>query len=297
MPKLFRAASFLLATVAILLGEAQATAGIFTISGGVAEAVGDRGGTDFLSFDQDDKAGRGLPTVAGHWADTPSFSPDVLFGNARGISGYTNYGPTLTVTLNADRLVHFYFLGIGDALLQNKFLVDSGSGYQELWPGTGNGLYNGNVSPFTYAIFLQAGTINFKWVTYDPSTLPTPPMMTVANGTGAEVIGYKENGDKILGPSFFAGFDPYSPLARSLSDPNGPQRTGDVLYLGLSDGGRLSDHDYQDLGVRLEAAPLDEIPPPVPEPATLTMFLIGLGAAGCWTRGRAVFRRPTKTLS
>jgi len=284
--QLFRAARLLLAALAILLGQSAAHAGIFTITGGNAESIGDRGGTNFSNSDPLSYFGKGLPTEQGGWANGPGFALDTIFvdpethhGGYHGISGYTNNGVDMTVTLDVARTIRFTWMGSGNAILVNSFYVNDGTSNILVFQPTMawvdlNGSGTGQVP--TVDINLPAGVIHFSWVTGGN----TP--FTVVNGAGNANV----NND----PSFFAGIDPY--LATGTY-----QRTGDVLYLGLSDSAgspTSGDHDFQDLGVRLEAIG-DPLPvPPVPEPATLTTFLIGLAVSGGWAGVRKL-RNPRRS--
>lgn len=275
IPTFFRAARLLLSAAAFLLGQEAASAG-FIISGGVAEAVRDSGGTDFNNINlldpEEVKRGQGLPTIEGGWGYTPSFGPNPIDISNGGIVGFSNFNSILTVSLSASQVVRFTWMGVGDAELTDKFYVNG----VLLWTTPGPGVLLTDVYDLSYDYLLPAGQIDFKWVT--GGNTPAP----VANGTSANDA-----------PSFFAGIDPYSTAATL---PN-PARTGDVLYLGLADLPRitnvLGDHDYQDLVVKLELIG-DPIPIPiVPEPATLTTFLIGLAASGGWMSVRNLRRRRT----
>lgn len=230
---------FVMAFAFVVVFTSIAVGQNFTLSNTtVQEVIGDPGGTSFGNA-ANSTAGQGLPTALGGWANGPGFAPDPTFGNNLGISGFSNNGAALTVSLNAAMTVRFSWVGKGDSVLQNSFQVDTGSGFQTLWGPAGTPVAYPPAGPGFYDISLPAGAVQFRWITGTPAT--------VTNGVAGNLTNT---------PGFFAGIDPY--LATGTF-----QTSGDVVYVGLTDQPGGGDHDFQDLGVRLAA---------VPEPASIAML-------------------------
>lgn len=115
-----------LAVSAAWAGQIRAQAFTITSTTGlVQEVIGDKGGTAFANA-PNSTAGQGLPTANGGWANGPGFAPDPSFFNNLGISGFSNNGAPLIVSLNSATTVRFTWFGKGDSSLQNSFQVDSG---------------------------------------------------------------------------------------------------------------------------------------------------------------------------
>ena len=133
--------------------------------------------------------------------------------------------------------------------------MNTGSGYQTVFTGGTSG------QGASITIDLPAGTIPFRYVTGPDPAHPEGPF-TTTNGVNASAAG----------AHFFLGVDPY--LASGTY-----QTSGTSVFVGLTDRphGSGEDHDFQDLTILVQAAPLV-----VPEPATATtaLFLIGAGCVG-----------------
>jgi hypothetical protein len=266
MKRFMMACALALAVAVACSGEVRAQAFTITSTTGlVQEVVGDPGGTAFANA-PNSTAGQGLPTALGGWANGPGFAPDPSFGNNQGITGFSNNGAPLIVSLNTATTVRFTWYGKGDSTLQNSFQVDSGSGFVTLWGPHGTGVAYPPTGPVSYDIALPAGPIAFRWITGAPNNV------NVANGS---------NLPHTTNPGFFAGIDPY--LASGTF-----QTVGDAVFMGLTDlpDPGAGDHDYQDLAVRMAA---------VPEPASIILLgTVGAGFAGYQIVRRRRQRRPAK---
>ncbi len=120
--------AFAVALAVSVAWSGQVRAQAFTITsttGLVQEVVGDPGGTAFANA-PNSTAGQGLPTALGGWANGPGFAPDPSFSNNQGITGFSNNGAPLIVSLNSATTVRFTWFGKGNSTLQNSFQVDSG---------------------------------------------------------------------------------------------------------------------------------------------------------------------------
>jgi hypothetical protein len=281
MIKLTKIASVVLGAVVALgaAGVANASALLQIVGPNKQqEVIGDAGGTSY-AWAPGPGPGAGLPTVAGNWPDPPApgFAADTSFGGARGITGFHTGYLNLTEAAN----VTFQFMGGGDSTLQNRFLVDFGSGFKQIFQdshvGVDGGLTNpcpvgpgstipacdhltegtAGVGPFVqnqYTYFFSAGLIPFQYITGDG-------LFTLTNdGTN------NPDPHATASAGYFLGVDPY--LATGTF-----QESGTAVYAGLTDrgtpvGSPPIDHDFQDMGVRIS----------VPEPGSI--FLIGIGMVG-----------------
>jgi len=229
-----------------------------------AEAVADPGGSSFAPIVW--PTGQGLPTALGGWP-TPAagFAPDVSFGNNLGISGYH----TANLWLSEPALVQFEFVGKGDAVYQNQFLV-SGTVVYDTTTASTNG-------PNPTAVYLfNAGLVPFSYIAN----------VTNQGGTGIFLIPNGSNtSNPVNGAAFFLGFDPYTSGATFITSGTG------AVYIGLSDRPEVvPDHDFQDLTVKVSIVG-------VPEPDALVLAVLGVGGAALAVHRRHVRRRPGFSLS
>jgi len=217
------------------------------------EVIGDPGGSNHNTVVW--PAGQGLPTALGGWP-TPAagFAPDVSFENNLGISGYH----TANLYLSAPALVRFEFLGRGNAVYQNQFLVNDTVVYDTTTASTdgpnqtGQYFFSAGLVPFTYIanVTNQGGTGTF----------------TIANGLNTA--------NPATGAAFFLGFDPYTSGTTFITSGTG------AVYIGLSDRPEvMPDHDFQDLSVKVSIVA-------VPEPGTLVLAVLGAGSAAVAARWR-----------
>lgn len=218
------------------------------------EVIGDPGGSSF-TLANGWPAGQGLPTALGGWP-TPAagFAPDVSFANNLGISGYH----TANLYLSEPALVQFEFLGRGNAVYQNQFLVNGTVVYDTTTASTngpnptGQYLFNAGPLPFSYIANL-----------------------TNQGGTGIFLIPNGSNtSNPATGAAFFLGFDPYTSGTTFITSGTG------AVYIGLSDRPEVvPDHDFQDLTVKVSIVG-------VPEPGTLVLAVLGMGGAALAARRR-----------
>jgi hypothetical protein len=138
-----------------------------------------------------------------------------------------------------------------DALLTfNQYTIPLSAGFIPFAFDLGGDSATANNGPF-------AGPIDIPGSDWTMTGLPGSSNYASATGNPADTSGF---------PGFFLGIDPYLATGQF-------QLTGNVAYAGLADlprtdaNGRVMDHDYQDMAVRISAAP---------EPGSL--LLIGAGA-------------------
>jgi hypothetical protein len=124
-----------------------------------------------------------------------------------------------------------------------------------------------NLSFNQYTIFLPAGLIPFAFdLNGSTGTNPNDPAAGPINAPGVNCGNSHYPGaagnppDNSLVPGFFLGVDPYLATGQW-------QLTGSAVYAGLADLPRPSDHDYQDMVVRISA---------VSEPGSLLLFAAGV---------------------
>jgi len=221
-----------------------------------AEAIGDAGGSSF-GLANGWPAGQGLPTQMGGWPTSPfppGFAPDVSFSGSNGISGYH----TANLYLAEPALVRFEFVGRGNAVFRNQFLVSGTVVYDTTTASTngpnptGQYLFNAGLVPFTYiANVAGSGTTG----TY-----------TIPNGSNTS--------NPVNGAAFFLAFDPYTSGTTFITSGTG------AVYIGLSDQPEaVLDHDFQDLTVKVSIVG-------VPEPGALVLAVLGAVGAALAARHR-----------
>ncbi|MCV2371341.1 hypothetical protein [Roseateles oligotrophus] len=236
------------------------------------EILGDQGGTDY-SVGNGTKNGPGLPSVGSavtgtSWPTTGANGFAVEAGVGTGMTGF--HASYLNVNKDAD--VTFQFMGRGNASLVNNFYVDLNNDNDYLDAGeklfvggvttacamfggttpscdkTSGGLAGGQNE---YTFNLKAGRIKFAY-----ETGATPGVWLENSGAG------NGNPDTALGqmPGYFLGVDPYQASGQF-------QTSGSAVYAGLTDLPASTDHDFQDLGVRISV---------VPEPSGIALAFAGL---------------------
>ncbi|MCV2355622.1 PEP-CTERM sorting domain-containing protein [Paucibacter sp. B2R-40] len=224
------------------------------------EVTGDPGGTNY-GVGYGTFNGPGLPSAGAGWPGGPGFAPDPSFGGSMGTTGW--HASYLNVSKDAD--VTFQFMGKGDATSTNHFYVDATDdnivNYVELFRGgvtTSCAMFGGTTpscdkknvaggNEFTFS--LKAGRISFAYMTGSGVLLEN-------SGAG------NGNPDTAPGqlPGYFLGVDPYQAAGQY-------QTSGSSVYAGLTDAPAASDHDFQDMGVRISV---------VPEPSGIALAFAGL---------------------
>lgn len=227
------------------------------------EVVGDPGGSSFSPIAW--PVGQGLPTVLGGWP-TPAagFATDASFANNLGISGYH----TANLLLSEPALVRFEFVGKGDAVFQNQFLVSGTLVYDTTTLST-------NGPNPTAAYLFGAGLVPFTYIA-NVAGSGTSGTFTIPNGSNTA--------NPVNGAAFFLGFDPYTSGTTFITSGTGS------VYIGLSDRPEvIPDHDFQDLTVKVSIVG-------VPEPGMLLPAAIGIGTALLAAGRRCVRRRSSCSL-
>lgn len=237
------------------------------------EVVGDAGGTSYPWPKNTPGAGAGVPSANGGWPIGPGFATDASFGGAQGTSGWHKSYLKLTESSK----VTFQFMGAGDSAFRNSFWLNSGKGYKQLFQ---DGQSSNPTNPCAVG---PMGTI--PKCDNPGGGFPSQNQFTFNLGAGLIAFAFDINGGPLTlrndgvsnadlgrGPGFFLGIDPY--LATGTF-----QNTGNSAYVGLTDRPSLSDHDFQDMGVRISIGA-------VPEPGTWAMMLSGFGLIGFVMRNR-----------
>jgi len=226
---------------------------------GVAETIGDPGGTNHANpATAGASAGVGMPTAQGGWPNSANFGSDSSFGGAKGISGWDGS----SLILDQAGWVTFQFTGKGDATDHDQFLLNGAVIWDNQSSSNGTCGANGSALNCVFpkseqTFFLNAGHIDFGYLNVT---------------TGKSVHNDETNiHDNLNGPAFFLGVDPY--LGSGLS--------GLAVYAGFTDLPADGDHDYEDLGVRIST---------VPEPSSLMLLILGI-------LGFNALRRPASSKS
>ncbi len=245
------------------LAAAEATLTITNTSPSRTEETGDPGASVFPWTNGTIGVGPGVPwqvrdaqnNVTSGWPTGPGMALDPVFmpnwGTAGWLGAYLN--------LDADSHVRFQYMGKGDSIFLNIFEVYVGGVWTMLFstdiaPCGASGaaptqpVCTPGVNEFVFPF--QAGLLPFRYVT-------GPGIILTNDGLSNPV-------NTLIGPGYFVGLDPY--LA-----PGPYQNTGTVAYVALTDQLDVYDRDFQDLGVRVST---------VPEPGTMALICVALGALG-----------------
>lgn len=221
------------------------------------EVLGDPGGTSYLNGPS--VAGPGMPTADGNWPGSPpGFGVEAGFGN--GMSGYhASY-----LRLDQASNITFQYMGKGDSSRPNSFWVDSdNNGSIDLKLFDSTTFSCAMSSPLTPSCTIGQSQFTFH---FSAGLIPFAFVMEAFGGRGAESVinDGVNNPDTALGilPGFALGVDPYRATGQF-------DTTGRVIYAGLTDLPAFTDHDFQDMGVRIST---------VPEPGSLA--LLGLAVGG-----------------
>jgi|GEM_PF-1154085 len=274
------ASSLLMSGVFALSGAVSvANANLLTIDtshGGVAENIGDPGGTSYpTSPTTGASSGSGLPTALGGWPSSPNFAADPSFGGTLGIAGYDGSYLQLEHAGN----VTFQFLGRGDAGDHDIFQLyvdNTWTTILDTWDNqsASNGTTGVSGSPTPSYNNSTPGSAFTTYITPDANGYIA---FRFQNLTAQQIVsndGSSNIHDNPNGPHFFLGVDPYTYAG------GGNPTSGQAVFVGLTDRGFVTagDHDYEDLVVRIS----------VPEPGILALLMAGLLGFGVLRRRQAV---------
>ncbi|MEI6147404.1 MAG: PEP-CTERM sorting domain-containing protein [Methylococcales bacterium] len=231
------------------------------------EAIGDPGGTNYTNAPTTGaSAGPGMPSNLGNWPSSTNFAADSSFGGNLGITGYDGS----YLKLDQAGMVTFEFMGKGDAGDHDIFQLWLNGAWTTIWDNqsssngtcgvtgtTPNCPYSG--SSFSTFIDPTTSTFGNNLIAFQFKNLTTGGL---TSNDGINNI--KENAN---GPAYFLGVDPYL-------TSNQYQTSGSAVYAGLTDLPGNTDHDYDDLTVRVS----------VPEPSDLLLLSAGLLGLGFMRR-------------
>jgi hypothetical protein len=181
-----------------------------------------------------------------------------------GLTGYSSLGSTGTAPnlLLTPGTYDFTYLGSGDAVDHDTFTVSGPGGFTFDNKSTAVG------TTFQFTIS-SAGDLGFLYSNLTGGT-------SIAD-SGAASLGISY-GLFMQGSTGCTGVSPLCPGGTPLTGP------GTSAYIGLADLPSPTDHDFQDLGVRVDA---------VPEPVTWAMMLLGFGGVGAVLRGQRRRQAPS----